>query len=111
MNEPNDKDPALKKVLTTWKVSASLPPRFQEQVWNRIARAELTPKAPVWVFGMEWLDKTLPRPAIAASYVTVLVLTGLLAGLWQAGEQTARLDNELGLRYVQTVDPYQAPRH
>jgi hypothetical protein len=48
---------------------------------------------------------------LAASYVTVLLLTGLAAGYWQARVDNARTSEQLGARYVQMMDPYRAPRH
>ena len=51
----------------------------------------------------------MPRPAVAVAYATVLLIAGVAAGYWQARNQTAHLDDELGTRYVQSVDPYQKP--
>ena len=52
----------------------------------------------------------MPRPAVAASYVGILLVLGLLAGTWQAQEQNARAEQTVERKYVQSVDPYQAPR-
>jgi hypothetical protein len=52
----------------------------------------------------------LPRPALAASYVALLLAVGVSAGWAQARQETARVRDELGQRYVRVLDPYQAPR-
>ena len=51
------------------------------------------------------------RPSLAISYVTVLLLGGLLAGYWHAQVDNARATQELGARYVQMMAPYQALPH
>jgi hypothetical protein len=52
----------------------------------------------------------LPRPALAASYVAILLAIGVTAGWTQARHETARVKGELGQRYIRVLDPYQAPR-
>jgi len=47
---------------------------------------------------------------LAASYVAILLVTGVGAGYWHAEDKTAQAQSELRTRYVQTVDPYQMPR-
>ena len=93
-----------------WQITASLPPRFNEGVWRRIEEAEPSAQRSLWPMVMERLSALLPRPAFAVSYVTVLLALGIATGYRQARQQTARVDNELGARYVQSVDPYQKPR-
>ena len=95
--------------MQEWKVTALLPPRFNEAVWRRIEQAEVNKKLSLWSLMTDWLAALLPRPAVAVSYVTVLLALGIAAGYWQARTHTARLDHELGSRYVQSVDPYQKP--
>ena len=52
----------------------------------------------------------LPRPALAASYVAILLAIGVTAGWAQAHHETSRVKNELGERYVRMLDPSQTPR-
>ncbi len=107
---PIDNDQALHRALREWELKDSLPPRFRERVWQRIARADApAPEAP-WTHVAHWLGRALARPALALSYVTVLLVAGLLAGYWQAQAERARTLESLSARYVQVVDPYQAPR-
>ena len=92
--DPMPSDEALRQVLHQWKVDAPLPPRFQEQVWRRIERSESQVQA---------------RPSLAVSYVTLLLLAGLLAGYWQVRSARAQTDENMGARYVQLVAPFQQP--
>jgi hypothetical protein len=108
MNQNSPDDPQLQKALQSWKVSGSLPPRFQQEVWKRIASSESQPGA--WSQFGDWLNAFLPRPAVALAYVLVLLFAGLSAGWWQAREQASRMEQNLSQRYVQAVDPYQKSR-
>lgn len=108
-NMPND-DAPLDALLQEWKVKPSLPPRFNEQVWRRIERAETAPAPSVslaTVFA-NWIATMLPRPALATAYVTVLLAIGASVGWSQARQETARVSSDLSARYAQAVDPYQA---
>lgn len=105
--EAENADP-LRDILRAWTVEASLPPRFQEHVWQRIARAEAQAQGGAWDVFVSWLQLLLGRPKIALSYVTVLLALGTAAGSWMAQVQSSRMDEALGKRYVQSVDPYQA---
>src|SRR5438270_12833317 len=79
-----ENDAALSNTLRQWQISEPLPPRFREQVWQRIARAEAeTPEAP-WAQFTNWISQVMSRPSLAASYVTLLLLTGLFAGYMHA---------------------------
>jgi len=106
MNEPGKEHEPLSQALQDWKVTGPLPPRFQEQVWQRIARAEARP--PLWAQLLSWLEVALPRRAVAASYLAILLLAGLTAGYWESRQKAAELHEVLGRRYVQMVDPFQA---
>jgi len=112
-NEPGNHDVPLRKVLKEWRTDAALPPRFQEAVWQRIQRgdqAEPPVAASAWSGIARWISTMLPRAALAASYVAVLLAVGVTAGWAQARQETARVKDELGLRYVRVLDPYLAPR-
>lgn len=109
MKPVKNNDPALSKLLREWKSDAQLPPRFQEQVWERIALEESVGASPIAIF-WSWLTKSAVRPSFAVSYATILVLVGLATGLWQAHIKSDRAEQTLSTRYVQMVDPYQMPR-
>lgn len=83
-----------------------LPPRFQEQVWQRIARAESKPGTAFWSDFVQVFLRAFTRPRVAYAYLTVLMAAGVAAGILTAQAERARLETDLGQRYVQTIDPY-----
>lgn len=107
-----ESDPALSTVLREWKLSDPLPPRFQEQVWKRIERAETRPASTgsPWSLLTEWVNAMLPRPALALACATVLLLVGGAAGWAQARHEAAHVGDELEAQYLRVVDPYQRGR-
>ena len=105
-NHEPEKDRAQDKVLKQWVVDAPLPPRFQEQVWRRIARTEARPAPTLWASLRRLIEVALPQPKFAYSYVAALLVLGVAAGSWAAQRETNRLGVALGSRYVQSVDPY-----
>jgi hypothetical protein len=109
-NEPDKSETALRKMLKEWRTDAALPPRFQESVWQRIehTQASTTPSMRDGI--ARWIGTMLPRPALAFAYVTLLLVIGGAAGWTQAHQTNARVNNELGERYVHDLDPYQASR-
>ena len=109
MNQHNN-DENLRATLRAWKETSPLPPRFQEQVWSQIEKAEARESRSLWNF-LKQLELLLARPALAASYVALLLFVGIGAGYWQTQQKTADLDATLAFRYVQAVDPYQKANH
>jgi hypothetical protein len=111
-NKPDNRDDALRNVLKEWRAEAALPPRFQEGVWQHIERerVQMQTAPSAWAAVAHWISALLPRPAMAAAYVAALIFAGATVGWTQAHQTNARVKNELGERYVQVLDPYQAPR-
>lgn len=97
----------LDRVLKQWVVDAPLPPRFQEQVWQRIAPSEVGSSRSFRSLLTRFMEVVLPQPKIAYSYVTALLVLGLAASAWAAEKQNSRLQTSLSSRYLQSVDPYQ----
>lgn len=110
-NEPGNRDEALSKALKEWRTDASLPPRFQEQVWQRIALAESKTTRNWWQVLIGRAESMFVRPALAVSYVAILLFLGLATGYWHADQKTARAESHWRTLYVQSVDPYQMPRN
>ena len=110
MKPEPESDDALRKVLKEWRSDAPLPPRFQQRVWQRIERAQTRDVPSVWAVIAHWVGTVLPRPALAVSYVAVLLAIGVTAGWAQARQETGRVKAELGQRYVRVLDPYLTPR-
>ena len=104
-------DQPFNDVLAEWKVETLLPPRFREQVWRRIETAEARMPESSLAVVLRWIDSAFRRPTLALSYVTVLLFIGLGAGYWQAQDKTAQSESKWQALYVQSVDPYQAPRN
>ncbi len=107
---PNPGDGSLNNLLNEWKIDSALPPRFSEAVWRRVERGEPLVASPFELL-QNWIERTTPRPAFVVSYVTSLLLVGLMAGYWQAHVKSERATETLGVRYVQMVDPYQRIHH
>ena len=107
-NQGPEKDRNLDQILKQWVVDRPLPPRFQEQVWHRIARTETIPttRGGIWALLQGLIEANLPRPRFASVYVASLVLLGVVSGAWAAQRESSRLKADLGSRYVQSVDPY-----
>ncbi len=97
----------LSETLGRWVVDAPLPPRFQEHVWNRIARAETGPQISFWQAVAKLIGDAFARPRVAYGYAAVLLALGIAAGSFSAQLTTNRLETNLGQRYVQSIDPYQ----
>jgi hypothetical protein len=105
----NNNDTELKALLAEWRVSTPVPPHFNEEVWQRIERSDVTRVSVVDVV-RGWLMAALARPAIALAYVTALLLLGSTLGFLQGNYKAARWERELEVRYVQSIDPYQKGR-
>jgi hypothetical protein len=108
--KPIQSDEALSKTLRQWNVNATLPARFQEGVWQRIARLEAASNPGVFQPFLNWLEATFRRPKLAVSYVMVILLLGLTTGYWQARGKSAQIESQWRAHYVQSVDPYLMPR-
>lgn len=94
--EPDDA--RLDTLLRESRTSPSLPPRFQENVWRRIERADAKSCA-------NWLDVFagwLVRPRLAFAVAVLLVLMGVGLG-WSNGERLAQ--NAAQSRYLAAVAP------
>ncbi len=105
-NQPND-DQALRAALRGWNVNAPLPPRFQEQVWNRIEKTSIASQVSIGAFLGRWLEAIFVRPAFATAYIAILLFGGAATAVIQSRETQAHMDKELSAQYVQAVDPYQ----
>lgn len=100
-NNPNPDDPKLTSLLREFRVAPSLPPRFQEQVWRRIADGEADNNAgsPGW---LEAAITFLLRPRLAVATLAALVIAGALIGTHD-GNLLARHNAEA--RYLASVAP------
>jgi hypothetical protein len=97
-------DEDLHGLLQSWRVDASLPPRFKEEVWRRIGRAEEKQRS-VWRGLAEWLEVFSRRPAWAGVYVATLLALGVWAGLASADHYGEQVERSWQAAYVQSVSP------
>ena len=101
-NDLNQNDAALSTLLREARLASSLPPRFQENVWRRIERAEKPKAAPARAGWLDALATWILRPQLAFAVAAVLVLMGVGLG-WNSGERLAR--NDAQARYLSAVAP------
>lgn len=97
---------ALKPLLDAWRISESLPPRFGERVWQRIALEEDTTRGSLYSWLAVWVARQLARPAFAVAYLALLLAAGLGAGYWHGQSERNQIAQQLGVRYVRMMDPY-----
>ncbi len=107
-NETPEESRGLGRVMRAWRVETPLPPRFQQEVWRRIERAESQTQPSFWGWLAGLLEVHLLRPQFALSYVAALVVLGVAAGALMAQATTRRVNADLGARYVQSLDPFHA---
>lgn len=108
-HDPNLEAP-VQRMLQEWTVNEPLPPRFTERVWHRIEReTQKEPAAPSPADFLGWLRLAFVRPALATSYLAILLAAGAGAGFWQAHVTNERTVQALEVRYLQLMDPYQMP--
>ncbi len=113
-DQSQNREARMNSLLQTWRVEIPLPPGFQQNVWRRIAREESPESRVKWTFWQavsDWVQSAFSHPAMAVSYVAVLLFAGLTTGYFQAQGASARAESTWRALYVQSVDPYQAPRN
>lgn len=108
MNIKPETNDELDRILRQWTVAAPLPRRFQERVWQRIERAEAKPVMSVRPWLQRLMEGVVPQPRFAYVYLSALLVAGVAAGFTTAQIKADRLDSELSMRYVHSVDPYRA---
>lgn len=95
----NPEDAKLSALLRQSRISPSLPPRFQENVWRRIEDAEAKVKPDTW---LDLLAALVLRPKFAMAIAVVLVVAGAAFGARQ-GDRLARQDAQS--EYMTAVAP------
>jgi hypothetical protein len=95
----NPSDAKISALLRTARVTPSLPPRFQENVWRRIEDAGAPVQAGSW---LDAFANLILRPRFALAAVTILVCAGALFGA-HSGARSAR--QEAQMRYLEAVAP------
>jgi hypothetical protein len=106
MNSDREPKPDDLAALREWKVQSQLPPGFSGQVWRRIAQQESQPSVSGWQSLMNSLNQAFARPALATGYLAVLLTVGAAGGYWHAQVQNARVSEQLGARYLHSMEPF-----
>ena len=109
MNDERQDDPQLRKLLQAWQVDETLPPRFEERVWRRLSVEPAARSSTLWTAVFGRVSQALAQPALAASYLAVLIAAGVAAGYWHARLDNAHIARQLGSRYVRLIDSYETP--
>lgn len=100
-NNPNPDDAKLSSLLRESRAAPAVPPRFQENVWRRIADAEDRKSADSTSL-VDALINWVLRPRLAFATVAALVIAGSLLGV-REGNQLARRNAQV--RYLAAVAP------
>jgi len=93
--------------LQLWKVEVPIPPRFQAEVWQKIAASQA--QRPVWNRWVEWLELALLRPQFAAALILLAGITGGGLAQYKVHQVNARSFRALEAQYVASIDPYAHP--
>lgn len=101
-NNIHPDDAPVSALLRQARVSPSLPPCFQQNVWRRIEDAEAPAKSESWLDAFAAL---VLRPRFAIAAAAVMLLAGSLAGTLD-GRQVARHDAQMN--YLAAVAPHAA---
>lgn len=98
-------DDELSVKIAAWKVQPTVPPRFQAEVWNRIAANDAARSASLRHRVFEWLSVELIRPRFATAVIVFATMIGVGAGQFAGHERNARNWKALEVRYVRSIDP------
>jgi hypothetical protein len=100
MKDPlNPNDAQLSALLHAARRSPALPPRFQENVWQRIESGDSPPNTVSWLNALAAL---VLRPKFALATAALLMLAGAWLGTHE-GSQAVRQDAQS--RYLASVMP------
>jgi|ERR1035441_9152598 hypothetical protein len=93
----------LDALLQEWRPQVDLPPRFESEVWHRIALNE--ERRSSWV-NFDWLFRITCQPRLAFAIVATAVLLGTALANWQAQQNYHHAMAASESRYILSVDPF-----
>jgi len=96
-------DQRLKALLRDWQPKADLPPRFESEVWHRIALNE--ERRSSWL-NFDWLLQVTCQPRLAFAIVAIAILLGTGLANLQALRSYHHEMAASKVRYIQSVDPF-----
>jgi hypothetical protein len=95
--------PRLDALLQEWQPQADLPPRFESEVWRRIALAQEKPAS--WL-NFDWVFRITNQPKLAFAIVMSAVVLGTGLATLQAQQNYHQEIAASKIRYIQSVDPF-----
>jgi hypothetical protein len=100
-------DDELKRALQSWTVDPKIPPNFAPAVWDRIAAGEKA--SPGWNSWVTFLQNLSPVAGsrLALTAATLGLVSGIFAGVIESKQLNLATQQELAVKYVRSVDPYQ----
>jgi hypothetical protein len=101
MNPEHDR--RLGSLLKNWQPQIDLPPRFESEVWHRIALAQ-EKRFSFW--SLDWLFRITCQPRLAFAIVASAVLLGTGLANWEAQRSYQHDMAASKSRYIQSVDPF-----
>jgi hypothetical protein len=96
-------DPRLDALLQECRSEVELPPRFESEVWHRIALAQ-EKRSDFWSF--DWLWRMTCQPKLAFAIVITAVLLGTGLANLQAERHYHQAMAVSKARYIHSVDPF-----
>ena len=99
-------DGSLRTLLQEAHPSPSLPPRFQEGVWKRLAHIEARSRTTAQTGWFEQFVAGLLRPAYASIGLASLMLLGTWLGVRNGEHLTHQTEQ---IRYLAAVSPFHRP--
>ena len=108
-NHPSESRPQGLDDLQIWKVDLPIPPRFQADVWQKIAARQA--QHSVWSRLAEWFERALLRPQFAMALILVAGLTGGGLAQLKVRQANAQSFRALEAQYVASIDPYAHVAH
>ncbi len=95
----------LEKQLSKWNADVSIPPRFQAEVWQRIAAREAARRDSIWRKLREWTSTELPKPQYATALIALGVTLSIGVAHVQAQQTNLKHWRQLEARYVSSINP------
>src|SRR5260221_6707577 len=95
-------DQRLDALLREWQPEIELAPRFESEVWRRIALAQEKPAS--WL-NFDWLFQITNQPKRAFAIVMMSVVLGTGLDAWQAWHNYHQEIAASKNRFIQSVDP------
>lgn len=93
----------LDALLQDWQPEVDLPPRFESEVWHRIALAQ-EKRSDFW--NLDWLFRMTCQPRLAFAIVATAVLLGTGLANWEAERNYHHEMAASKSRYIHSVDPF-----